>query len=183
MSDKINLIECFNYAWQQKCSKSTEELKEEFLNQILPSYMNLYQLYTETLGNHGESYNNEIFVYYTVIFMKMMMSDGEFLVGEYEFFQAFSEACGYDALAPETLMKRAVSVEKETYDNMISTFKQCRDAIGNEEYKQFIVALSFLALSGDKELDEEEFNCIISFLDEKKDVYPKTIKELKETWK
>ena len=82
--ESINMITLMNVAWKRRQEYASDEFTERFKNLISHAYVEYEKLYQDYCASKGMEYKDEIFITFQHIIVFLMLSDDDFLQGEYD---------------------------------------------------------------------------------------------------
>ncbi len=179
---KLNMIDLMNYAWEQRKEVSAETYQDQCRNLLSHAYADLSSMYSKYCDN--ENINNDDLIFYTFqeIFVFIMLSDEDFLQGEYD---AYCKYCSFAGFQPLSVADcKALYARKTVEDlaNDINFLNDLRDGINPDKYEAMVLAFCYLCLQGDKAMDENEYYILRCFFSAGFDYAPSTWEQFKKEW-
>ncbi len=179
---RINMIDLMNVAWKRRQEFSHEEYEVRVKNLLSHSFVEYEKLFKNYCANKGQEYKEEIFIIYQHIFVFMMLSDGDFLQGEYD---AYCKYCSWAGFQPLSVADTRALYNRLTVDDLVSDISvlvKLRDLIDPENYEAMVQGFCYLTLLGDKEMDENEYYILRCFFESGYDYAPSTWDQFKREW-
>lgn len=180
---KINMLNLMNIAWQRRNEVSSEEYEVKIKNLISHSFVEYERMFKDYCKNNNKEYEEQVFVIYQHIFVFMMLSDGDFLQGEYDAYCKYCQWAGFKPLSVAETRALYQQLSIEELSNDIATLTSLREFIDPENYEALVQGLCYLSLTGDRELDENEYYILRCFFEKGFDYAPATWADLKNEWK
>ena len=116
------------------------------------------------------------------IMVFLMMSDGDFLQGEYDTYVKYCNWCGIKPLSVADCKSLDSRLSANDIIQDIDLIKLFREDFNPENYQALIQGFCYLALTGDKALDENEYYIIRCFFEPGYDYVPATWEQFKREW-
>jgi hypothetical protein len=178
----MNMISLMNYAWDQRQKVSAETYQEQCRNLLSHAYVDLNNLYADYCTSEGIKNDEIIFISFQHIFVFIMLSDGDFLQGEYD---AYCKYCGFAGFKPLSVADCRSLYARLTVDDLagdIGFISKLREATEPDKYEAMVLAFCYLCLQGDKEMDENEYYILRCFFEQGYDYAPSTWQQFKDEW-
>ena len=180
---RINMITIMNEAWKDRCNNTHDQFEVYVKNLLSHSYATIQSAYVDYCRSRGQEDDQRIFLAYQRVFIFLMLSDGDFLQGEYD---AYCKFCNYAEIKPLT-----VSRIRELYNDWsidvlireITFLAGFRDALEPSDFSAMVRGFCFMSLCGDKSFDENEYYILRCFFDSDYDYVPSTWEQFKREWK
>ncbi|MBE7088648.1 MAG: hypothetical protein E7370_03945 [Clostridiales bacterium] len=179
---RIDMVALMNIAWDRRCNLSHDEYEEKIKNLLSHSFVEYERLFKAYCDEKGTEYEDEIFYIYQHIFVYIMLSDGDFLQGEYDAYCRYCKWAGIDALSVEDARALYNRLNNDEVANDIALLTNLRGSIDPENYEAMVKGFCYLALAGDKEMDENEYYILRCFFEDGYDYAPKTWEQFKREW-
>lgn len=179
---RINMIELMNKAWNRRQEVSHDEYEVKIKNLISHSFVEYEKIFKDYCSRNGKSYNEEVFIIYQHIFVFLMLSDGDFLQGEYD---AYCKYCNWAGFQPLSVADSRALYNRLSVDDLVDDIKvliDLREGIDPENYEAMVQGFCYLALAGDKEMDENEYYILRCFFESGYDYAPSTWEQFKKEW-
>ena len=172
----MNIVEILKEADHDRKKLSHEKNEMIFKNLLSHGYKRMEEVYKKT----DPSYGDTLFMAVQDLLIWIMFADNQLIQGEYDAYEEFCSWAKYEALSVKSVIERKNEL---TIDYLISVIKhivQTRKHIPDDDYESFVKALCYMALFGDKDLDQEEYVLISCFFNEDVDYCPSWEDYLKE---
>lgn len=179
---RINMIDLCNLAWDRRTKKSHEEYEDIIKNLLSHAYATLTEEYSNYCRANRKKDDDAIFCVFQMIFIFIMLSDGDFLQGEYDAYVKFCHMAGFKELSVSEC--RAI-YENNSIDELSESIKailNLRPLLDSSEYEALVQGFCYLALAGDKSMDENEYYILRCFFEEGFDIAPDSWQEFKKQW-
>ena len=178
----MNMISLMNYAWDQRQKVDAETYQDQCRNLLSHAYVELDSLYQEYCNQ--QNVKNEQIIFYTFqeIFVMIMLSDDDFLQGEYD---AYCKFCKYANIEPLSVADCRSLYGRTSVDKLaenINFLSKLRDSIDSSKYEAMVLAFCYLCLQGDKAMDENEYYILRCFFEAGYDYAPSTWQQFKDEW-
>lgn len=178
----MNMISLMNYAWDQRQKVSAEVYQDQCRNLLSHAYADLNALYQQYCREQNVKNEEIIFISFQHVFVFMMLSDNDFLQGEYD---AYCKFCNYAGIQPLSVadcrsLYGRTSVERLGQD--INFLSQLRETIEPSKYEAMVLAFCYLCLHGDKAMDENEYYILRCFFEQGVDYAPSSWQQFKDEW-
>lgn len=179
---RLNMITLMNTAWDRRCEKSHEEFEVIIKNLLSHSFVELERIYTDWCASKGRTYNDEVFYLYQRLIVCLMLTDGDFLQGEYDAYVKYCSWAGFKALSVAEVRNLYSRISSNELVADIQLITGMRDYFDPENYEALVKGFCFFSLAGDKEFDENEYYIIRCFFDSSYDYVPSTWEQFKREW-
>ena len=178
----MNMISLMNYAWDQRQKVSYETFQDQCRNLLSHAYVELDSLYQEYCKQ--QNLKNEQIIFYTFqeIFVYFMLTDNDFLQGEYDTYLKYCKFANFEPLSVEDCRSLYNRTSVETLGQDIQFICSLRDTIAPDKYEALILAFCYLCLQGDKAMDENEYYILRCFFEQGYDYAPSTWQQFKDEW-
>ena len=178
----MNMISLMNYAWDQRQKVDAATYQDQCRNLLSHAYADLTNMYNDYCVRQNVKNEDLIFYTFQEIFVFIMLSDGDFLQGEYDAYCKYCKYAGFQALsvADCRALYGRTSVEKIAQD--ISFLSQLRETIEPSKYEAMVLAFCYLCLHGDKAMDENEYYILRCFFEPGYDYAPSSWQQFKDEW-
>ncbi len=183
MKTRINMITLMNLAWDRRKALSHEEYEIKIRNLLSHAYVECSELYEAYCKNEGKAYEDEIFYAFQRIFVFIMLCDGDFLQGEYDAYLKMCDNCNFQPLSVDDCRSLYNRMTVDDLAKQVSLLVNVlRDFIDGENYEAMVQGFCYLALAGDKEMDENEYYVLRGFFESGYDYAPSTWEQFKREW-
>lgn len=178
----MNMISLMNYAWDQRQKVDAATFQDQCRNLLSHAYADLTNMYNDYCARQGVKNEDLIFYTFQEIFVFIMLSDDDFLQGEYD---AYCKFCNYAGIQPLSVadcrsLYGRTSVERLGQD--INFLSQLRETIEPSKYEAMVLAFCYLCLHGDKAMDENEYYILRCFFEQGVDYAPSSWQQFKDEW-
>lgn len=180
---KINMLDLMDVAWNRRQNVSNDEFEDKIKNLISHSFVEYERLFKVYCEKENQKYEEEVFVIYQHIFVFMMLSDGDFLQGEYDAYCKYCQWAGFKPLSVSDTRELYQRLGVDVLANDISTLVELREFIDPENYEALVQGFCYLSLAGDREFDENEYYILRCFFERGFDYAPATWTDFKNEWK
>ena len=164
----MNVIELMNEAWDDRNRYTHEQNEISFKNLLSHGYTQMDKFY----HRNDPDYGDKLFHLIQDLLIWFIMSDKEFLQGEYDAYAKYCEWADFEALTPKQCLERYKKLDIDYIIQIVKHISTSRDYIPEEDYEAFVTSFCFLSLFGDKEVDKEEYAIIASFFTSDEDYCP-----------
>ena len=178
----MNMINLMNYAWEQRGKVDAATFQDQSRNLLSHAYADLTNMYNDYCRRQNVKNEDLIFYTFQEIFVFIMLSDDDFLQGEYD---AYCKFCKYAGIEPLSVsdcraLYQRTSVEKLSQN--IAFLQELRDTIEPDKYEAMVLGFCYLCLHGDKAMDENEYYILRCFFEAGYDYAPSTWEQFKKEW-
>ncbi len=181
-TSKMNLVNMMNIAWQRRQEYGHEEYEVRVKNLISHAFVEYERIYTDYCKEKGYTYKDEVFYIFQRLILYFQFTDGDFLQGEYD---AYVKYCNWANIQPLTVADCRNLYNRLSTDDLINDIKlvnNLRDAINPENFEAMVQGFCYMALLGDKQLDENEYYILRCFFADGYDYCPSTWEQFKKEW-
>lgn len=161
----MNLTNLLNVAWNARCNNSHEEAETQFKNLLSHGFVDMEKVLRQAFSN----YDDDLFYMVQRILAHLIVSDGEYLQGEYDAYLKYCKWAGFKPLSVPELEKLGKAVNFDEFKKYAEIISATRQYIDEDHYECFVLSLCYMSLFGDKKIDENEYKLITWFLDKDKD--------------
>lgn len=177
MLRKLDMVQIFKNAFEERRNVPYEQFKEECKNLLTHLFVAAEKVFKEYCDNSNSKYNDDIFYATQNILVYIALADGEFLQGEYDIYKLFCNWVNIEPLSVEDFKTLYERLNDKTVIDAIKVYLTCRMTMDPADYQALVSALSYFAYAGDNEIDEKEYYIIRAFYDPKFDNVPLTWQE------
>lgn len=179
---RINMINLCNLAWDRRTKKTHEEYEDIIKNLLSHAYATLTEEYSNYCKSKNYNDDGAIFKLFQMIFIFIILSDGDFLQGEYDAYVKFCHMAGFKELS---VSECKYVYEKHSTDDLANSIRailDLRPLLDSGDYEALVQGFCYLALAGDKSMDENEYYILKCFFEEGFDEAPDSWQEFKRQW-
>ena len=178
----MNMIHLMNYAWDQRQKVSYETFQDQCRNLLSHAYADLDAMYADYCRRQGLENKQIIFYTFQEIFVYIMLSDDDFLQGEYDTYKKYCQFANFEPLSVADCRSLYARTTVETIAQDINFIDSMRESIEPDKYEALILAFCYLCLQGDKAMDENEYYILRCFFEKGYDYAPATWQQFKDEW-
>lgn len=172
----MNIIEMMNEAWEDRKTYSHEQNEISFKNLLSHGYVEMDKYYHSINKDYGDT----LFLLIQDLLIWFILTDKEFLQGEYDAYAKYCEWADFEPLTSQQCVERYKKLDLEYIIKVVKHISATRGHIPEDDYAAFVTSLCFLSLFGDKEVDKEEYALISCFFTNEDDYCPTWEKFRKE---
>ena len=182
-TERMNLINMMNQAWQRKNEVSAEEYEIKVKNLISHAFVEIERMYVDFCKSKGYEYKDDVFYIFQRLFIYFIFTDGDFLQGEYD---AYVKFCNWAKIEPLNVADCRSLNDRLTSQEIVNDIKlinAVRDAVDPENFTAMVQGFCYMSLLGDKSFDENEYYIIRCFFQSGYDYCPADWETFKREWK
>ena len=178
----MNMISLMNYAWDQRQKVSAEVYQDQCRNLLSHAYADLNALYQQYCREQNVKNEEIIFISFQHVFVFMMLSDNDFLQGEYDAYCKYCRYAGFEPLSVADCRGLYARLTVEDLANDIKFITGLRDAVDPDKFEAMVLGFCYLTLQGDKEMDENEYYILRCYFEPNYDYAPSNWQQFKDEW-
>lgn len=123
-----------------------------------------------------------VFYAFQHILTYLILSDGDFLQGEYDLYAAFCRSTGFSPLTVGNVRQLYRDLHTDDLVRDIRLIAAMRPQMPADDFEALTRGMCFLALIGDKTFDEDEYRLLRCLYDKTADKIPDSWEDFKSQW-
>lgn len=172
----MNVIEMMNKAWEERQKYTHEKNETIFVRLLAKGYQKISKYYSSIQPDYGDT----LFILVQDLLIWFIMSDSDFLQGEYDAYVNYCEWADYQPLTTEQCLERYKKLTVDHVVDIVNHISKTRGQIPEEDYQSFVASFCYMSLFGDRDVDKEEYSIISCFFTSDDDYCPNWEKFKKE---
>ena len=174
---QMNLIALMNYAWDQRKYVNYEQYATQSTNLISHAYV---EIRSKAISyGHDE---DKVFYALQDVYAFIINCDGDVLQGEYDAYVNFCRYAGIKALSVSDIKSLYARKTVNDLSASISYINSFRSYVDDSKFEALVLSFCYLALLGDKTMDENEYYILRCFFDKDYDYCPSDWATFKREW-